>query len=92
MTEIAFVAFGTQEQKGVKARQQQTYQGKSGFTFCLHCLTWHSATANQNSHRGNESPSQIKGVDSSMSIESLYHHLLLPVFAIPGFCANMGGN
>lgn len=58
----------------------------------LHCLSWHSVTANQNSHRGNESPNQIKGVDISMSIESLYHHLLLPVFAVPEFCANTGGN
>lgn len=35
VTDDGLCHFGTQEQKGVKARQQQTYQGKTGFTSCL---------------------------------------------------------
>lgn len=34
--------------------------------YILYCLNWHSATANLNSHRRNESSNQIKGVDISM--------------------------
>lgn len=34
--------------------------------YILYYLSWHSATANLNSHRRKESSNQIKGVDISM--------------------------